>query len=182
MAIEVKSKERFPHVWIANYIADALDLEGVMKKTVEVVSNGKRFSIPSMTSETITPETATAPVMGQDNDYIIYGLERDDRVDLPYKKHRVMSLYVYTNKQAAGMKIVDTLTEYFGDSDAVCRDLNLYQTENGGDGKYKYLSFEYKLLNGPEQLNLGTEGGLYQAIILIAYSYSYPMDSTGISL
>lgn len=182
MDTQAKAKDRFAHVWVANYLADALELEGAMKKTMEVSANGKRFTIPSITSETITPETATAPVAGRDNDYIIYGLERDDRPDLPYKKHRTMSIYVYTNRQNSGMKIVNTIAEYFGDSDAICRDLNLYQSENDGDGKYKYLSFEYKLLNGPEQLNLGTEGGLYQAIILVAFSYSYPMNSTGISL
>lgn len=174
--------DRFPHVWMANYLADALEQEGVMKKTVDVSMNGTPLTIPSITSEIITPETSTAPLPGRDNDYIIYGIERDDRKDLPYKKHRTISLSIFTNKQNTGVKVVDTIMEYFGDSDAICQDLDLYQIENGGEGTYKFLSVEYKLLTGPEQLNLGVEGGLFQSLALIAFSYSYPMNSTGISI
>ena len=126
--------------------------------------------------------TATAPLPGKNNDYIVYKMERDDRRDLPYKKHKTLSLYIFTNRQNSGIKVVDTIMEYFGDSDAICNDLNLYQVENGGTGKYKFLSVDYRLLTGPEQLNLGSEGGIFQSLALISYSYTYPMDSTGISL
>lgn len=173
--------DRFSHVWLANYLADALELEGAMKKTVDISVNGRPYQIPSITSEVITPETATAPSSGRDNDYIVYALERDDRNDLPYKKHRTVSLSIYTHRQESGIGIVNAISEYFGDSDAVCRDLDLYQVESGGEGKYKFLSVEYKLLTGPEQINLGSEGGLFQALVLIAFSYTYPMNRTGIS-
>jgi len=159
---------------------DALVQEGAIKKMLDVSVNGKRTEMPSVTSEVISPESATKPIRGGDNDYIVYGLERDDRPDEPYKKHKTMSVYVYTNKQRSGLKIVDTIMEYFGDSDAICNDMALYQHENGG-GDYKFLSVEYKLLNGPEPLNLGQEGGLFAALVLIQFSYTYPMDRRGIS-
>lgn len=173
--------DKFPHVWIANYLSDALVMEGALRAKLDVSMNGQRVQFPSVTSEVITPESATKPILGGDNDYIIYGLERDDREDEPYKKHKTMSLYVYTNKQKSGLKINDLIMEYFGDSDAICNDLDLYQHEKGG-GRYKFLSVEYKLLNGPQPLNLGTEGGLFVSLILIQFSYTYPMDRTGISI
>lgn len=178
--MDTMADDKFPHVWIANYIADALYVEEALSKNLDVSVNGTRMQIPSVTSQVITPESATKPVIGGDNDYIVYGLERDDRPDEPYKKHKTMSLYVYTNKQKSGLKINDIIMEYMGDSDAACRDLKMYQEENGG-GRYKFLSIEYKLLNGPQPLNLGTEGGLFGSLILIQFSYSYPMNQSGIS-
>ena len=175
------ASDKFPHVWIANYLTDALVQEGALRRQLDVSVNGSRTKMPSVTSEVITPESATAPILGGDNDYIVYGLERDDRPDEPYKKHKTMSLYIYTNKQKSGLKINDIIMEYFGDSDAICRDMDLYQQEKGG-GRYKFLSIEYKLLNGPEPLNLGQEAGLFASLVLIQFSYTYPMDRTGVSL
>lgn len=172
--------DKYPHVWIANYISDVLVMNDALREKLDVAVNGKRYQVPSVTSEVITPESATKPVIGKDNDYIIYGLERDDRKDTPYKKHKTMSLYIYTNKQSSGLKINDLLMEYLGDSDAICNDLRMYQQEKGG-GRYNFLSLEYKLLNGPEPLNLGTEGGLLGSLVLIQFAYTYPMDYRGIS-
>lgn len=172
---------KFPHTVIANYIADALELEGAMSKEMEIVSDGRKIKKSSMTPEVITPESAIRPGGGKDNAYIIFGLERDDREDDVYKKNETMSLYIYTGRQTTGLQINRVLKEYLGDSDEVCKDLTLYQREAYNNENFYYHSLKYKLLNGPEPLNLGTEGGIYGALVLLQYTYTYEMNKDGIS-
>ena len=168
---------RYPHSVINSYLADYLEFENTLPKTIKVIRNKKEITYGTIIGEEMVPEIAGAGASA--NDYIVFSVQRDDRAHTEYKKHDTIAYMVFTKEKGKGIDIKNSIIDALGRRDFTSDDLQSYQIYKNNEESFHFFDVEYNVLGAAEAMNNGKESGYYMGTIIIQYSYTYEMDDRG---
>lgn len=168
---------RYPHSVVNSYLADYLEESGLLDKTVKVMRNKREVIYGTIVGEEMVPEMSGASVNA--NNYIVFGIPRDDNEHFEHKKYESVVYQVFTKGKTPGLDIVDGIKDALGRRDFTTDDLMDYQIKEKGRESFHFFDIEYNVLGASEAMNNGKEAGYYVGTVLIRYSYTYEMDDRG---
>lgn len=168
---------KYPHSIINEFLAEYLESEGILPKTIKVMRNKNQVTYGTIIGEEMVPEIAGAG--STTNDYIVFSIQRDDREHTEYKKHDTIAYNIFTKSKGKGIDIKNAIVDALGRRDFTTDDLQDYQIYLGGPESFHFFDIEYNVLGAAEAMNNGKESGYYMGVVVIQYSYTYEMDGRG---
>lgn len=168
---------KYPHSVVNNYLAENLNRDGLLPKTVKVMRNRQEVTYGTIIGQEMVPEFSGASVITPN--YIVFQIARDDTEHLEHVKYETILYKVYTQGKSAGLNIMNGITDALGRRDFTTDELMDYQLAMHEKESFHFLDIEYNVLGSAEAMNNGKEAGYYVGDILIQYSYTYEMDDRG---
>lgn len=168
---------KYPHSVVNSYLAENLERDGLLSKTVKVVRNKSEVVYGTIIGQEMVPEFSGASVISPN--YIVFQIARDDSEHVEYLKSETILYQVYTKGKSAGLDIMNGISDALGRRDFATDELMDYQLAVKGRETFHFVDIEYNILGSAEAMNNGKEAGFYVGNILIQYSYTYEMDDRG---
>lgn len=168
---------KYPHSVINNYIADSLESEGLLPKTVTVTQNKRPVVYGTIIGQEMVPAIASGGASV--NNYIVFTEARDDNEHNEYQKYETVVYQVFAKGKTAGTDIIEGIIDAVGRRDFTTDDLMDYQLEQRGRETFHFIDIEYNVVGKSEAMNNGNEAGYFMSTIMLRYSYTYDMDDRG---
>lgn len=168
---------KYPHAVINNYLAENLDRDNLLPKTVKLIRNKREVIYGTIIGQEMVPEFTGSSI--EKPNHIVFQIARDDTEHVEYVKSETILYQVYTKGKIAGMDIMNGITDALGRRDFSTDDLMDYQLAVNGKESFHFVDIEYNVLSSAEAMNNGKEAGYYAGNVLIQYAYTYEMDDRG---
>lgn len=159
--------DTFPFTPIIRYVADQLDADGIMPKTITLQDGFEMPTIIPIQQEKELNDTLSLGDQRQ-TPMIVYSIEHlPDRYEKDYywKDGETITFHVFSPNVNYVNKILYRLRDLFDKADWSAERLN----DHDQDGVYRYLFTSYKYMMMAEPTN--QEGGRYYGQMTIYYEY-----------
>lgn len=158
---------KFPFATMNRWIGDDLATQNLMPKTVKA-QDGKMYPtiIPGGEKPEQADSIATNPSLRSEV-YILYGVDNDEAVMLPYKKCEAITYAILGPTVQRVAQVLYCIYDLTSRHDWSVDDLN-YSDANS---PFEFISMTFEEITGFEPVK--QEGGRYAAIASIHYEYVF---------